>query len=70
MPLAMPKSQMLLSPRYTFVVLLFGLLFVPNSSRHCLAGMIDHTLLKQFATFDDLKAHFQAAKDFSFKIQP
>lgn len=32
-----------------------------------LAGMIDHTLLKQFVTFDDLKAHCQVAKDFGFK---
>lgn len=32
-----------------------------------LAGMIDHTLLKQFVTFNDLKAHCQVARDFSFK---
>lgn len=32
-----------------------------------LAGMIDHTLLKQFVTLDDLKAHCQVAKEYGFK---
>lgn len=36
MPLAVPKPQMLLLPRCTFVVLLFGLLFAPNLSRRYL----------------------------------
>ena len=41
MPLAIPKPLMLLSLRYMSVVSLFGLLFVPNSSRHYLNRTID-----------------------------
>lgn len=32
-----------------------------------LAGMIDHTLLKQFVTLDDLKAHCRTAAEYGFK---
>lgn len=32
-----------------------------------LANMIDHTLLKQFVTLEDLKAHCQEAKTYGFK---
>lgn len=42
MPLAMPRPRRLLSLRYTSVVSLFGLPFVPNSSRHNL----EYRLLK------------------------
>ena len=37
----MPRPQMPLSLRYTFVVLLFGLLFVLNSCRHYLGKIVD-----------------------------
>ena len=36
MPLVMPRPQMPLSLRYTSAVLLFGLLFTPDSCRHYL----------------------------------
>lgn len=32
-----------------------------------LAGMIDHTLLKQYVTLDDLRVHCQVAKQYHFK---
>lgn len=32
-----------------------------------LAGMIDHTLLKQYVTLDDLKAHCEVARQYHFK---
>lgn len=32
-----------------------------------LAGMIDHTLLKQYVTLDDLKAHCEVARKYHFK---